>query len=172
MSPFHKLVAGKNKRQTKAKGAAETRPGSLPWRREAQLSSAADGQIWPSRLVYALLKIDLIQKQSGAQRRHLLCFLGQIITNIVSTARTARKAAESDHSTQCGTTANSLGRAATTHQDNLRAFKPQALLIYPALDCEAQTCRKERERERAGKCCDHRLGGSTRTHTESLTLNK
>lgn len=55
------------------------------------------------KLVYAVLKIDLIQKQSGAQIHHLLCFLRQIIPNIVSTMHTASKAKESDNSIQYGT---------------------------------------------------------------------
>lgn len=57
----------------------------------------------PCKLVYAVLKIDLIQKQSGAQRHHLLCFLRQIITNIVSTMHPATKAQESYNSIQYGT---------------------------------------------------------------------
>lgn len=70
---------------------------------EQVLSPPVHGaQAWtdalPCKLVYAVLKIDLIQKQSGAQRHHLLCFLRQIITNIVSTMHTASKAKESDNS--------------------------------------------------------------------------
>lgn len=56
-----------------------------------------DLDVIPWGLVYAVLKIDLIQKQSGAQRRHLLCFLRQIITNIVSAMHAASTAGESDN---------------------------------------------------------------------------
>lgn len=52
----------------------------------------------PCKLVYAVLKIDLIQKQSGAQRHHLLCFLRHVITNTVCTMHTASKTKESDRS--------------------------------------------------------------------------
>ena len=38
-----------------------------------------------SKLVYAVLKINLIQKGSGGQRHHLPCSLRQIIAKIVST---------------------------------------------------------------------------------------
>ncbi len=38
-----------------------------------------------SKLVYAVLKINLIQKGSGGQRHHLPCPLRQIIAKIVST---------------------------------------------------------------------------------------
>lgn len=55
----------------------------------------------PCKLVYAVLKIDFIQKQRGAQRHHLLRFPGQIITTAASTTHAASKAKESDRSIQC-----------------------------------------------------------------------
>lgn len=55
----------------------------------------------PCKLVYAVLKIDFIQKQCGAQRHHLLRFPGQIITTAASTTHAASKAKESDRSIQC-----------------------------------------------------------------------
>lgn len=52
----------------------------------------------PCKLVYAVLKIDFIQKQRGAQRHHLLRFLRQRITTAASTTHAASKAKESDRS--------------------------------------------------------------------------